>query len=343
MKIFLIIFSALFISGEAIGQSYGGGGGGPNAFYYLPFTPREVAMGNAGVASSSGPFAAYWNPANAFDTSLRQQKEWISFGAVFRSRIFDAKPQWAFDNRSEMNVADGSLLMQYCSDANSGLAFNFGIQSRHIDGIKKTTISAQSDEIIEYPNSFGYLENIIRFGLATFNVGLEGMDLGVNWRIANSTIDDTISWSIRNFDIGMRGRWDKWTLGAVINIDRDSSKNRTSQYRYYFGANHVMWGVLFCLDFGKSNYDPFKYCFGLEWSVEKHIILRSGVSGGDSYDSYSAFRLVDQPSVGFGMNLFPGKMQIGVDFSWTWWLGSGNAEYIQFVDAPLKMGINVSF
>ena len=54
-----IITFFLFVS-CIISQKYGGG---PNAFYQLQTSSREVALGYTGIASSYGPFSIYWNPA----------------------------------------------------------------------------------------------------------------------------------------------------------------------------------------------------------------------------------------------------------------------------------------
>ena len=46
-KFLIIIFFTLLYSNY---------GGGPNAFYKTPFTPREIAMGETGVASADNRF-----------------------------------------------------------------------------------------------------------------------------------------------------------------------------------------------------------------------------------------------------------------------------------------------
>ena len=62
MKCLIIIVCILVLCPDVFAQSYGGGGG-PNAFYQIPITPREVGMGGTGFATATGTFAPYWNPA----------------------------------------------------------------------------------------------------------------------------------------------------------------------------------------------------------------------------------------------------------------------------------------
>ena len=60
MKRIIQLLLLLLSFGQSQTEKYGGG---PNTFYQLQTSSREVSLGYTGISSSKGPFSIYWNPA----------------------------------------------------------------------------------------------------------------------------------------------------------------------------------------------------------------------------------------------------------------------------------------
>ena len=64
IKILLLILTCNLLSQSIDNYNYGGG---PNSFFQGFQTPRETAMGGAGISSAEGHLAYLWNPACMFN------------------------------------------------------------------------------------------------------------------------------------------------------------------------------------------------------------------------------------------------------------------------------------
>ena len=65
-------------------------------FYKIPFTPREVAMGGTGVASSSGAFSQFWNPANIIKNVGKSVSTFRKGGSGYWKNFFNTNIEKKF-------------------------------------------------------------------------------------------------------------------------------------------------------------------------------------------------------------------------------------------------------
>lgn len=348
----LVLILIVFQASKLTAQFYKGGGG-PNAFFQVPATPREVAMGNSGVATSRGVFAPYWNPANtAASDSADTLRNLVGF--VGRTGPKSTESSLGLNSSSFGGEGFKYGYFGYVHQADSLFFFKFRISTgfnliyRGIDNLWQTRISEISREIVT-ERSFNADEWLLIFNLASPELISREVAIGLNLRLDflnYSGIETKWSWGL---DFGLRYRYSFWILGDLVGggvIRYDRSQN--SQITVLTGmSKRINFSFLQSLsvDIYAGNFTPVKASIGSEgFLVQDILILRFGGRLGRNTDAENSDILFDMLTVGIGFDLsqldiFP-RLVLDFAYSHTFF---DDGQFLELVDSPIKFGLQMEF
>ncbi len=316
----------------------GGYGGAPNTFYQTPITPREVALGSTGVASSQGVFSTYWNPAGI---NINQSK-WEA-GFIFRYPSIIDIPSAT----TKFNYWCGGVRWKWATN-NINFAFNFLNL-----GVKDIIQTSVVNDDIEEIGSFNSSETMMIFSSAK---SIKGMNIGLNLKTgyrSYSTLyskfyfagsDFGIIYSIKDyFGDFVKKKFLTLDFGSVIKLERDvynvqkivsmgiSGKITKSKYTH----------ILLNLNTQSGDYILSNIAFGCEVTrnlsnSDYQLFFRSGLNL-----PYSQISEISSISFGLGLGVLVNYRGVPliIDIAYN----THNDEYKSLVDPPIKIGISFNF
>ena len=149
MKKQILAIAFLILSSCIYGQKYGGG---PNTFYQLQTSPREVSLGYSGIASAQGPFSVYWNPAGlAFNQSKSMYSLIYPFSVASENNL-------SIHNSNSNTLSIGMMRGQFLNYEN--LFFAFNLFHRNYGDITGTELNINNE--IQESGTFNYGNNLAR-------------------------------------------------------------------------------------------------------------------------------------------------------------------------------------
>ena len=300
-RIQIIVF--LILSNYIYGQKYGGG---PNTFYQLQTSPREVALGYSGIASSQGPFSIYWNPAGlAYNESKTMYSLIYPFSVQSENKL-------SIHNSNSNTLSIGMMKGRLLDYENLFFAFNFF--HRNYGDITRTDLNINNE--IQENGTFDYANNLIAFSVSN---KIQNIYTGFTIKWTHYSSGQMESSAGFGADFGLRVDLNqKTTYGFAIKYDQYQDQR---QIRTGIGIKHQFRNSSIDIDFnGGDNISP-EIGSGIEVLLSKSFFLRSGInlsknelSGGFS-PRFIGF--------GFGFNSrFPGtykasNIKLKFDFSYS--------------------------
>ena len=147
-----ILLLFLILSTYIYGQKYGGG---PNTFYQLQTSPREVSLGYSGIASAQGPFSVYWNPAGlAFNQSKSMYSLIYPFSVASENNLSI--------HNSNSNTLSIGMMREFLNLEN--LFFAFNLFHRNYGDITGTELNINNE--IQESGTFNYGNNLAAFSVS---------------------------------------------------------------------------------------------------------------------------------------------------------------------------------
>ncbi|MBC8213753.1 MAG: hypothetical protein ISR90_05845 [Candidatus Marinimicrobia bacterium] len=334
-KSYKIILTITFLS---IVFSAGEYGGAPNTFYQTPITPREIAMGNTGVASSQGVFSTYWNPAGL---NISQSK-WEA-GLIFRYpsaiNIPDINDKW--------NYWCGGVRWNWTPE-NINFAFNFLNL-----GISEITQTSIVNGDIEEIGSFNSTETMMIFSSAK---SVKGMNIGLNVKTAYrsySTLyskfylagsDFGIIYSIKDyFGDFIKKKFLSLDFGSVIKLERDIYNVQKIVSMGISGeiSKSEYTSITINLDTKSGDYILSSFALGCEVThnlskVDFKLFFRSGIEL-----PYNQVSNISSNSFGIGFGVLVNYRGVPLIIDIAYSLHSN--EYKSLIDSPIKIGMSFNY
>tara|TARA_Y100000310_G_scaffold46589_1_gene43264 strand:- start:524 stop:1531 length:1008 start_codon:yes stop_codon:yes gene_type:complete len=326
-KIKSIILMVLLMTSLLRSQA-AGIGGGPNAFYKLPLTAREVSLGGAGIAISRGPFSAFWNPASIVDLDNR-----VSFGGNIKLL-----------QNENMLTNDLKIVGVSGNPFTSHLIFgSLSLIQRSVEGIEQTSLVYDEIEILGGQSNL--TESLL---IGTFAVNVRGVNAGVSWRPSRSRLDN-ITWSsLKNFDIGFLMSEETWDYGFVMKLDSDSLYSDLSfgtglVLKYKPGLEEPRARFTVDLKGGMNNFSELATGIEYGFEVEKlTVFIRGGMNWGVPGGKVTSGQFEQRyASGGLGLKI-PSEgifSSMSLDCSYTSYFPTDTGHYMSFVDFLLKMSL----
>ncbi len=339
---FLFIVSIVFILSFHSSAQYRGGGG-PNAFYYVPFSPREVAMGGTGVASAKGVFAAYWNPALLFDSASEHQAQQARVGIIGRLGGNEGETGRNFYAPTRVN---GGFVYEWKQDSTSflpvkGIGVGMDFHHRGVQGIKGTSLSTITDEITE-GETFNFSESMVRMSCAFRDIGNMGLSTGINWRWAIINLPNVSTLEVRNIDVGIYGRKGEFSSGVSMNIDHNRGVDKHVNFRFNWGLS---WNrrtgtnteLVIATEINFGEFTPRAVGLGGELVIQIDVLEispRLGLKWSEHSNAEEDSFLFKEFAWGFGLRW----KGITLDMSYQEYLHDED-NYVSYIDPQWKIGI----
>ena len=303
-------------------------GGGPNAFYKLPLTAREISLGGAGIAISRGPFSAFWNPASIVDLDNR-----VTFGGNIK--LLSNENMLT----SDLNIGGVSAQL-FKNDLIFG---SLSLMQRRVEGIEQTSLVYDEIEILGGQSNL--TESLL---IATLAGSVRGVNAGFSWRPSRSRLDN-ITWSsLKNLDIGFLMSEETWDYGFVMKLDSDSLYSDLSfgtglVLKYKPGLEEPRARFTVDLKGGMNNFSELATGIEYGFEVEKlTVFIRGGMNWGVPGGKVTLGQIEQRyASGGLGLKIpsegnFP---SMSLDCSYTSYFPTDTGHYMSFVDFPLKLSL----
>lgn len=310
------------------------GGGGPLAFLSVPSTPREVAMGSAGVASSLGVFAPYWNPAGTFSVVDSSDTTNIDFGIIARFAQGSDLGLSSSTFDGGLNYAQFGILGRRLPFIPSWISLGINMLYRGVDGIQQTEISPSTDEIIT-TGSFDTREVLLMISSA-----MKFRDLSIGMNLKYSVLDYTSVGAKKHTtiggDFGLRYKIaDSLVTGTVIKFDYDAANTQFIVATGIAKINRSWYWRTISGELSGGNFTPVKFALGVEAHPPQinWFFIRTGIRLGSNSDSANRKPVFDRLSFGFGIQRWRLAIDaaIRVDVS-------DEDKYLSLIDSRYKFG-----
>jgi len=342
---YILLLFFFFTSSEVTAQTKIFGGG-PYSFYKISFTPRETAMGGTGVASSTGPFSPFWNPANLITRSKDMEFDKFSIGVITRTNLYKPTMYYRHDIISQ-NFDFNSVALAYRPTKIRSMGFGISLTNKTYSGIEKTLLNI-NNEIV----SDGFFDISELMSVFTAAMILEGTRVGVNFRGSYFSYPGVRKpLNMAGVDVGIQVDFaeylkylksyqeffEDFIFGMAIFFDKDDkntsntivsgitlSTNIFDKYNILLRTNVDMVGGTFTEFAGKLGVEVgWKEMVFLRGGLDSHLI--SAVGGG---------LIVDIPN-------YPIKLKIDISYSIFYGFNNDYNYNLRLVDNPLKFGLEI--
>ncbi len=185
----ILLFSTLLFEGQIVKYS--------DEFLNIGVGARALGMGNTGVASTTGAYAGYWNPAG-----LLAQKNEVET-ALMHAEYFAGIAKYDFigiSKRIDSNSVAGISMLR------------FGV-----DNIPNTIDLVDANGNVDYSriSSFNAIDFAALLSYARRLPKLKGIELGGNFKIIHRRLGDFGSaWGF-GVDVGARYKYKGWQFGVL--------------------------------------------------------------------------------------------------------------------------------
>ena len=232
IKILLFILTCKLLSQPIDNYNYGGG---PNSFYQGFQTPRETAMGGAGISSAEGHLAYLWNPACMFNNFRKNYAPDQYSYLLGTNSVFIDPPALGMGSTSLDNFSIGGAFRKE-KGANTAWLIGAGIQYKNYDNVIETEINVNDEVVFRDNNKYNYDEGMISifYGNET-----EDLTIGFSGRVKYSGFYGNRGYG---FDLGVlmpSGDFsfiDSTSHGFNIKVDKDKINN---QMRFSAGSTFI--------------------------------------------------------------------------------------------------------
>lgn len=304
-------------------------GGGPNAFYQLQTSAREVALGYTGIASSKGPFSIYWNPARILSEDKKNH-------VIYSINLPWNKDPFSQSNDSELGISKGNFSMISAGMIKQIEDWSYGLNIlyRGFNNITGTHLNVNNE--IQENGTFDYSNGLVVFSIAN---RIKAISTGLSLKYAPNYSPQTNNTPGYGVDFGLSlNITSKIKYGFVIKLDQHHHKR---QIRTGTG---VQIGNLE-MDINGGDNMPIEFGSGYELPIGNIISLRIGINHSINENFKIQPRFI---GFGFGFENNFGKAdgkqgkKLLFDFSYSYYISDNEqAEYLGLVDYPLK--INISY
>ncbi len=333
MKKFILLFQLFALSVSA--QLYEGGGG-PNAFYKIPLTPRETALGESNIANVNGVFAPYLNPAGILTKFDKSYGESIIIGTSGRINLIEKRESYEIDDNSPIDNAAVGLLIGPWEETKIALNFYY----RKVNDILRTELYEPLNEIYII-DRFNSVEYLVMGTIAQENFLNSGVELGINVKVVRTDYGPGMKELnyLAGLDIGATTEIFKNLYTATTFIyDRDE-RNREIAL-----ISGIAWEIIDILSLTASikagNFTPADFSVGLEFAAfnfnsDNNLFFRIGSRS--SFGSYCGnWNKYSGAGIGIRYEFFT------LDLAYALYPNNSN-NYLGYIDLPMKFGLQLFY
>ena len=151
IKILLLILTCKLLSQPIDNYNYGGG---PNSFFQGFQTPRETAMGGAGISSAEGHLAYLWNPACMFNNFRKNYAPDQYSYLLGTNSVFIDPPALGMGSILSDNFSiGGAFRKEGCKHSMVNWSWT---QYKNYDNVIETEINVNDEVIFRDNNKYKY-------------------------------------------------------------------------------------------------------------------------------------------------------------------------------------------
>ncbi len=324
MKVRLLFLSVLLLPGLCL-EAQGGAGNrtGTNGASELliPAGTREIAMGGAGIAISTGVEALFWNPAGA-----ARMSSGVAFYFSHMSYIADIGVDYGAVsanleglgvlslNLKSLSIGDIPVTTTQYPDGTGqifrpqfftlGLSYGRELSNRIAVGVTATLISERMADVSAGGMAFSA-------GVQYANLaGLEGLDFGVAVKNIGTQMKFDGSGLLTQASVAGQNRPPQFYEIQAAPFELPSSIEFGLAYRKHLNDENAL---LLSTAFQSNNFNDDEYRLGLEYAYQDLFFLRGGYNFAQKESSERQF--IFGPSFGAGVHSALGGVDVTFDYA----------------------------